>query len=205
MGLADQYDSGGDELYYGSGNVGTDNPQTFTFDFDTGSSDTFIPGPACGQAQGCTGSTKYSQGGVDAGNTTSVTYGSGSVAGENFFDDVTIAGLTAKGQSIVSLTTASGFSGSASDSLMGMGFQSIAQSGQPPFFQTLVNQGQVANPEFAFYLGRAASGTQDYSELTLGGRDSSKYTGEVTTMPVTTQGYGKGILDPRARPILPRC
>jgi hypothetical protein len=93
-------------LYYGSGTVGS---QTFTFDFDTGSSDTFVPGPSCGTAQGCVGTTKYNQGGVDEGNTTSITYGSGAVSGENYYDSVTIAGLTATHQNVISLTEATGY------------------------------------------------------------------------------------------------
>lgn len=86
--LTDQVEGQEDELYYGSGTVGAKNPQTFTFDFDTGSSDTFVPGPKCGTAQGCVGTTKYNQQGQDEGNTTSITYGSGQVTGENYFDSV---------------------------------------------------------------------------------------------------------------------
>lgn len=179
-------------MYYGSGTVGS---QTFTFDFDTGSSDTFVPGPTCGTAQGCVGTTKYNQQGVDEHNTTSITYGSGSVSGENYYDSVTIAGLTATHQNVISLTQATGFSNSASDGLMGMAFESIANSKQPPYFLTLINEKKVSNPEFSFYLGRGADGTGKNSEMTLGGRDSSKYTGAFTTVPVTKQGYWQVALD----------
>lgn len=193
--LTDQVEGSEDELYYGSGTVGAKQPQTFTFDFDTGSSDLFVPGPSCGTTQGCVGTTKYSQTGTDEHNTTTVTYGSGSIMGENYFDSVTIAGLTATNQNIVSLTSATGFSGSDSNSLLGMAFQSIANSGQPPYFQTLISQGKVATKEFAFYLGRSKSGTQGNSELTLGGRDTSKFTGAVTQVPVTSQTYWQVALD----------
>nr|POF15450.1 aspartic protease [Quercus suber] len=186
-----------DSSYYGPGTVGAGDgsPQAFTFIFDTGSSDTFVPGPACGTDQGCAGTTRYDQGGKDEGNTTSVTYGSGQVAGENYFDDVTVAGKKATGQSIISLTQAAGFGGLESNALMGMGFQSISNSHQPPYFKTLIDQGQVSTPEFSFYLGRAADNTGANSELTLGGRDSSKFTGAVTKVPVTTPGYWQVALD----------
>jgi len=183
-----------DELYYGVGTVGSA-AQSFTFDFDTGSADTFIPGPQCGASQGCSGNTKYNQKGQDEGNTTSVTYGSGQVAGENYFDSLTVAGFTATHQNIISLTTAQGFSGTGSDSLCGMGFQSIASSGQPPYFFTLVSEGKVGTPEFSFYLGREQSGTGNKSELTLGGRDSSRYTGAFTSIPVTQPGYWQVAID----------
>jgi hypothetical protein len=78
---------------------------------------------------------------------------------------------------------------------MGMAFESIANSKQPPYFLTLINEGKVSNPEFSFYLGRGADGTGANSEMTLGGSDSSKYTGTVTTVPVTTQGYWQVAVD----------
>lgn len=195
--MVDQNEDGEDELYYGSGIVGAGDghPQSFLFDFDTGSSDTFVPGPSCGTAQGCVGSTHYDQGGVDEHNTTSITYGSGQVEGENYFDDVTIAGKKATHQNVISLTQAAGFNNSDSNSLMGMAFQSIANSGQPPYFKTLIDQGAVSTPEFSFYLGRAVDNTGANSEMTLGGRDSSKFTGAVTKVPVSTQGYWQVALD----------
>jgi len=186
--LTDQNDGGDDELYYGVGTVGAAQ-QRFTFDFDTGSSDTFIPGPSCGASQGCAGTTKYNQQGQDEHNTTSITYGSGAVQGENYFDSVTIAGLTANHQNVISLTTATGFSTSSSDGLMGMAFPAIASSKQLPYFFTLISQGKVNPTEFSFYLGRAKSNTAGNSEMTLGGRDSSKFTGATTPVPVTSQTY----------------
>jgi hypothetical protein len=154
-----------------------------------------VIGPKCGTEQGCSGDTRYNQAGQDAGNTTTVTYGSGRVSGENYFDSVTVAGLTAKHQNIISLTEAQGFSGTGSDSLMGMAFPSIANSKQPPFFFTLINQHRVHPAEFSFYLGRQKSGTAPDSELTLGGRDPSRYTGPTVAVPVTSQTYWQVALD----------
>lgn len=182
------------DSYYGTGYIGAAK-QAFTLDFDTGSSDLFVPGPNCGTSQGCTGTTKYNQQGQAEGNTTSITYGSGSVSGANYFDTVTVAGLTAQHQNVISLTTATGFSGSAAEGLMGMAFQSIANSKQPPFFFNLINQGKVNPTEFSFYLGRAQSNTQGKSQLTLGGRDESLYTGATTAVPVTSQTYWQVAID----------
>lgn len=120
---------------------------------------------------------------------TSVTYGSGSVAGNDYFDTVTVAGLSAPKTNVVSLTTAQGFSSSASEGLMGMGFSTIANSKEPTFFERLIALKKVAKNEFSFYLGRAKSGTQGASEMTLGGRDASKFTGTPKANKVTTKGY----------------
>ena len=194
--LSDQVNGGTeDEEYYGPGIIGARSPQTFTFDFDTGSSDLFVPGPQCGAAAGCKAGTQYSQTGTDLHNTTSVTYGSGQVTGENYLDSVTVAGLTAARQNVISLTSAAGFNTSDSNSLLGMGFSTIANSKKPTFFENLISQRKVSTQEFAFYLGRAASNTQSRSELTLGGRDSSRYTGAVTQVPVSTRGYWQVAVD----------
>ena len=63
---------------------------------------------------------------------------------------------------------------------MGMGFQEISVFNEPPFFQTLVNQGVVASPEFGVKLATTGS------ELFLGGVDSALFTGPLTSVPVTT-------------------
>ena len=107
--MTDAVSGGVDDLYYGPVTVGASKPQIFGTDFDTSSADFFIPGPSCGTAQGCPATIKYDQGGIDEHNTTSVTYGSGMITGENYFDTVTVAGLTAKNTNIVSLTSAEGF------------------------------------------------------------------------------------------------
>jgi hypothetical protein len=65
---------------------------------------------------------------------------------------VTIAGLTATNQNVISLTEAQGFANSASDGLMGMAFESIANSKSSPYFFTLVNEGKVSPTEFSFYV-----------------------------------------------------
>jgi hypothetical protein len=70
-----------------------------------------------------------------------------------------------------------------------MGYQSISEYNAPPVFQTLVAQDQVSEPIFAFKL------SQSGAVLTLGGVDSSKYTGSFTYAPVTTEGYWQVKLD----------
>ena len=180
-----------DDLYYGLGTVGS---QTFTFEFDTGSSDLFVPGPRCGASQGCK-PPQYTNSGTDERNTTSVTYGSGMITGENFLDSVTVAGLTADHQNVISLTSAQGFNESNSHSILGMGFSTTAHSKQPTYFESLVSQGKVKTQEFAFYLGRPKSNTQGRSELTLGGRDTSRFTGAVTQVPVRKRGYWQVAVD----------
>ncbi|KAI0124788.1 aspartyl protease [Xylariales sp. AK1849] len=196
--LTDQYQLGTEDVaYYGNGTIGAagNSPQNFGLLFDTGSADVWVPGPSCTRAKGCVHTTRYDQGGEDLGTTTSITYGSGSTEGENYVDDLTIAGLTAQNQTLISVTTAAGFTTVNADGLCGMAFSSIAQDNGTTFFENLVAQGSVETDEFSFYLGRISGGTENDSELTLGGRDTSKYTGDFVTVPVTSQTYWQIALD----------
>ena len=143
--LIDQVDPGGfDDQYYGPIKVGSGpRQQTFTVQFDTGSSDIFIPGPQCTSNEGCPLNNKYNQGGTPQGQTASVEYGSGYVQGDIYTDSITVAGLTATNQGLISLRQASGFGGSASDGLLGMGFTSLSATGYTTFFENLMAQNKV--------------------------------------------------------------
>jgi len=183
-----------DVAYYGPGVVGAGDgaPQTFQFDFDTGSADVWVPARGC---SGCPHPARYDAGGASQHRTTTITYGSGSVSGQDYTDDVSVAGLRAQRQTVIAVTSASGFSTLGADGICGMGFSTIAQTGSPTFFENLIAQRVVRTPEFAFYLGRAASGTAGRSELTLGGRDAAKFSGTPRVVPVSARGYWQVALD----------
>ena len=57
---------------------------------------------------------------------------------------------------------------------MGMGFKEISPFNAPTVFETLVEQDRLEEPVFGFYL--ADSG----SEVIIGGRDDSRYLGQLT-------------------------
>lgn len=64
---------------------------------------------------------------------------------------------------------------------MGMGYPSISDFQASPVFQTLVAEGQVPEPVFAFYIA------QSESELFIGGTNEKHYTGSFTYVPVDQQ------------------
>jgi cathepsin D len=86
-------------LWYGEITVGS---QTFTVDFDTGSSDLILPGSNC--TEHCTGHTPYipnSKESVKTSEIFTITYGDGStIRGNVFTDSVTLGGITASHQAI---------------------------------------------------------------------------------------------------------
>ncbi|KAF3765714.1 acid protease [Cryphonectria parasitica EP155] len=198
--LTDQYEgTSEDAAYYGPVVIGAGDgsPQTFQLIFDTGSSDIWVPGESCTLLDGCVHplDPKYDQGGTSLGTNTSIEYGSGSTEGANWVDDVTVAGLTSPNQTFFAVTSAYGFEAIDADGICGMAFSSIAQDNGTTFFENLIADGTVDAEEFGFYLGRIASGTEDDSEMALGGRDSTKYTGDFTTVPVTSETYWQVALD----------
>jgi hypothetical protein len=73
----------------------------------------------------------------------------------------------------------------AFDGICGMGFQTISVDDLPPVFNALVAQGQVTDPVFAFYL----ESTGNDGELTLGGVDTTHYTGQLTWVPLSSDTY----------------
>ncbi|KAI0316984.1 acid protease [Amylostereum chailletii] len=185
-------DSG--ELWQGSISVGTP-AKTFTVDFDTGSSDLFLPGVDC--EVNCEGHTLFdpsaSSSSSDTGAPFSLAFGDGStVQGIVFTDTVTVGGLTATDQAVGdSSQYSAGFSIDEfpPDGLLGMAFPQISVFGANPFFQTLVSQDVVDAPEFGVKL--ATSG----SELFLGGVDDSLFTGDFTQIPVSPVGFWQIPLD----------
>lgn len=132
---------------------------------------------------------------MSLGTNTSIEYGSGSTEGANWVDDVTIAGLTVEEQTFFAVTSAVGFTALDASGIIGMAFSSIAQDNGTTFFENLMADGTVDANEFGVYFGRIASGTEEDSELTLGGRDSTKVTGDFVTVPVSSETYWQVALD----------
>lgn len=91
--LTDEQDGG---LWQGALTIGTP-PQSFTVQFDTGSSDLFVPGPSCSS---CRGHAHYnpssSSTAVDIRRSFSLAFGSGAVRGRQYIDTVSVAGLTVR-------------------------------------------------------------------------------------------------------------
>ncbi|GAA5830578.1 hypothetical protein JCM11251_002519 [Rhodosporidiobolus azoricus] len=177
-----------DALWAGGLTIGG---QYFLIDFDTGSSDLWVPGTGCGSTA-CTSKRKYSPSSSAVAIPTkqfSISYGDGSTtSGSVYADTVTIAGLTANNQTFAAATTLSdSWTRDPQDGLMGMGYQALSALRSPPVFQTLVTQGKTSSPQFSFKLASTSVGT---SELFLGGMNPSSYvSGTTEWAPVLAQAY----------------
>ncbi|KAF2770309.1 hypothetical protein EJ03DRAFT_78982 [Teratosphaeria nubilosa] len=94
-----------DNYYFGPASIGKQDG--FLFDFDTGSSDVIVEGPSCNDCMG--GRSTYRNTGMPVGNMSRIIYMDGSAGyGHNYLDDLTVAGLTAEHQNLISAYKASG-------------------------------------------------------------------------------------------------
>jgi len=159
--------------------------KTWELIVDTGSSNTW-----CGAQTAC----EKTSTGVSTGGTVSVTYGSGSFSGTEYKDTVSFGGLTVASQSIGAATRATGFSGV--DGIIGFGPVGLTAgtvsnvNTVPTFLDNLFSQGSITSEVLGVsFRPESGSDTSDTNgELTLGGTDTSKYTGTLTYFPKLTSG-----------------
>ncbi|KAG8683574.1 Type I transmembrane sorting receptor [Ceratobasidium sp. 394] len=189
-------DQQNDLLWTGEIVIGTGSPQTkFVIDFDTGSSDLWVPSKNCDT---CGTHNRYDNTGSPTSKpqdgTFSITYGDGSAAsGPIYKDTVGVAGIVVGDQTFSAVTKESGLLvDDPSDGIMGLGFQSISQTSSENFVQNAFKQGKISEPVFSFALAKTGS------ELYIGGENMGKYSGAFTCAPVTKQDYWRfdGAVEP---------
>ncbi|KAK0761647.1 hypothetical protein N5P37_006600 [Trichoderma harzianum] len=151
--------------------------QSWDLIVDTGSSNTW-----CGAQRSCEPSST----GKSTGGSVQVSYGSGSFSGTEYKDTVTFGGLTVTSQSVGAASSSSGFSGV--DGIIGFGPVDLTEdtvsnaNTVPTFLDNLYSQGSISTEVLGVsFKPESGSDSDDTNgELTLGGTDSSKYTGSLT-------------------------
>lgn len=184
--------------FYGPIKIGG---QSFNVIFDTGSSNVWVPGKACGFTT-CWLHPRYdetkSQTFVKDGREFKVQYGSGPVEGIFNNDTVTVGSIDVPNQAFAEVSKVSfgplniAFAAGKFDGLMGLGFKSISAYNIPTPFEAMIDQKLISEPVFAFYLPEDAS---QKGELVFGGVDSSHYTGELVDVPLISETYWEVSLD----------
>ncbi|KAG1467773.1 hypothetical protein G6F56_004225 [Rhizopus delemar] len=176
--------------------------QKFIVTLDTGSADLWIPSNEC-PATACpfsrfdpSSSSTFKS--LDA--PFNIQYGIGSVNGTYVTDTVSLAGATINNQQFGLATSTQDIlfpsqSGRSNEShveangILGLGYPSLTQAnGQGegvynPFVFNLVSQNLISEPVFSIYLNSITQSGWS-GEIIFGGIDHSKYTGELTYLPV---------------------
>jgi len=181
--------------YYGEVMIGTP-PQKFTVVFDTGSSNLWVPKVAC---RNCGywfingGKSKYDEAKSSTfqkdGGDFHIQYGSGDVRGFFSVDHVTLgADIVVRDQKFAEVEDAGGlgmgYVMGKFDGILGLAFDDLALGDATPVFQNAMNQNTVAYSVFAFDLGDQRDG-----ELTIGGYDDDKFTGDISWIPISEPKY----------------
>ncbi|KAG9309507.1 aspartic peptidase A1 [Chiua virens] len=178
----EDYDSG----YYGTLAIGT---PLVSYDvyLDTGSSDLWVVGNTCGSA--CSGIAEYNPSSSSSFKNLSqsfiIEYGQGAAAGYVAQDVVQMAGFSVSNQGFAVVDeTSTGLLTSPVSGLFGLAWETLAQSGQTPFWQTLASSGSLASAIFAVNLRRYSNATNPSSqepggEISFGYANTSLYTGSI--------------------------
>ncbi|KZP05954.1 acid protease [Athelia psychrophila] len=186
--LTDLYLNGTDLQWYGNISVGTP-PQVLTVLFDTGSDTLEFSSVECTT---CVGETALFDGSksstyTNGGKTSTITFGSGTgvdpVVGDNWTldllsgsDVVSVGGVSAGTVSLFTVThQTTEFDIDPFTGILGLG--PVSEN----FFAGLENSGLASL--FSFYLTSEKNGN---AELTLGGIDTSKYTGDLIYSDLTS-------------------
>jgi len=180
--------------YFGPIQMGTPG-QTFQVIFDTGSANLWVPTKGCTT---CGSHPQYdhtkSSSWVVNGTIFKIEYGSGPVSGFFSQDTTTVGNIAVTDQLFAEINDASGlglaYSVGKFDGILGLGFPSISVNHVNPVFTNMIAQG--AEPVFSFYLGKADG---QAGELFLGGIDTSKFTGTLQYVPLTSETYWETALN----------
>lgn len=176
--------------YYGPVGLGVP-AQTFNVVFDTGSSNLWIPSKEC-KSIACRVHHKYdhdlSPDYVADGTKLDLAYGSGACKGFLSRDTLTIGTTQVTNVTFGEMTTEGSVSFIAGrfDGILGLGFPQLAADKVTPPFYDMVKQGLTDNYFSVWLSGNAGN---NGGEITWGGVNPARYTGNFVYVPLSKAGY----------------
>ncbi|CEP22242.1 APR1 [Cyberlindnera jadinii] len=179
--------------YYTEIGLGTP-AQIFNVILDTGSSNLWVPSADC-TSLACYLHTKYVHDDSSTykanGSEFEIRYGSGSMEGYVSQDTLQLGDLIIPKQDFAEATSEPGlaFAFGKFDGILGLAYNSISVNHITPPVYNAIDQGLLDKSQFAFYLGDADKNEEDGGVATFGGYDKSKFTGDITWLPVRRKAY----------------
>lgn len=167
--------------------------QTFKVILDTGSSNLWVPSAEC-SSLACYLHEKYDHDSSSTykknGTEFAIRYGSGSLEGYVSQDLLTFGDLVIPKQDFAEATSEPGlaFAFGKFDGILGLAYDTISVNKIVPPIYNAIDQGLLDAPQFAFYLGDSSK-SEDGGVCSLGGYDKSKYTGDITWLPIRRKAY----------------
>ncbi|KAL9560128.1 hypothetical protein MBANPS3_000092 [Mucor bainieri] len=198
--------------YMATVHIGTP-AQAFNVILDTGSSDLWIPSKSCSKNL-CPYNAfdpKKSSTYKDLDQPFDILYGTAYAVGEYGSDSVALSGVTVAHQQFAIVNDTRGLypstTGSTTqpDGILGLGYPGLTtgESNYNPLLFNMVKQKLIPKPVFSFSMGGKMANIGWTGELTLGGANPDKYTGDIKYVPVIPesqndpyewwQSYGQGI------------
>lgn len=181
-----------DSEFYGPVTIGTPE-QTFMVIYDTGSSNLWVPSKKCVVSKACKTHNKYDSSSSATseadGRKLLLPYGSGVCAGVLTRETVHVGGVELGNTTFGEIIVEPGeiWVESPFDGILGMGYPQIAMPPSKdnpvlPPFDVMMQRSVLDTNVFAFFLSTCPPEQEecDGSQLSLGGVDDSKYTGEFT-------------------------
>ncbi|KAG2368437.1 aspartic proteinase from Irpex Lacteus [Suillus spraguei] len=160
-------------------------PRAYKLIVDTGSANTWV---------GASAKYVVTKTSVNTQQPVEVGYGSGGFVGTEYLDTVALgSGLTITKQSIGVASTSSSF-GVGVDGILGLGLVDLTQGSLinlpattiPTVTNNLHSQGTIPQEVFSVFFEPSSSKAETKGELTFGGTDATKYTGDIAYTPITT-------------------
>jgi len=176
-------------------------PQSLRVIYDTGSSNTWLPGHDCNEAscdkygkydhhQSHSFNEVYTQQGLGESRNPHfyIKYGSGLVRGKVVSDDIALGGIALKKARVgeVGYEHGHAFRKGHFSGIVGLAFPSLAAANMYPLFDQIIDQKVLQRNEFAFYLSNRISKP---SRLMLGDSAQDSYTGELHHHDVVENNY----------------
>lgn len=168
--------------------------QTFKVILDTGSSNLWVPSADC-TSLACYLHEKYDHDSSSTykknGTEFAIRYGSGSLEGYVSQDLLTFGDLVIPEQDFAEATSEPGlaFAFGKFDGILGLAYDTISVNKIVPPIYNAINKGLLDAPQFSFYLGDSSKSDTDGGVCSLGGYDKSKYTGDITWLPIRRKAY----------------
>lgn len=179
---------GSDISYFVEAKIGSGGQSLYLL-CDTGAGSTWIMGADCDSAA-CEDHTTWSS----SGSTTytapnkdfSIAYGTGSVSGMLAKDSISIGSVKVDLNFGLANVTSSDFTRFAFDGILGL---SMASGSSDNYIESLKSDKVLTSNVFGVDIFRASDGPNT-GELTMGGTNSKKYTGDITYTAVNSAAHG---------------